>query len=485
MEEPQTTSPHVLLFPVPAQGHINVMLKFAELLSLSSIRVTFLTTEHSYRQLTLHSDVLPRFSLFPSFQFRTISDGLPLSHPRIFAHHLTEMLHSFVSVTKPLFRDMLLSPHFSSDLTCLILDGFFSYLLDIDDDFVKVPTFCFRTSGACSTWTILSIPNLIKQGQLPIKGEDDMDRILDNVPGMENLLRCRDLPGFCRATDPNNDPILQFIMSTFIRSTKFSALIMNTFEDLEGPILSNIRTLCPNLYSIGPLHALLKTKLTHETESLNNLWEVDRSCLTWLDNQAAGSVIYVSFGSITVMGNRELMEFWHGLVNSGRSFLWVIRPDLLKGENGEIEIPAELEEGTKQRGYMVGWTPQEKVLCHEAVGGFLTHSGWNSTLESMVAGKPMICWPYGFDQLVNSRFVSNVWNLGLDMKDLCDRETVAKMVNDVMVNRKEEFVRSATEIANLARQSVNPGGSSYANFDRLIEDIKILSRQKIPVLVNN
>ena len=311
-----------------------------------------------------------------------------------------------------------------------------------------------------------------------------MDRILDNVPGMENLLRRRDLPGFCRATDPNNDLILQFIVSAFIRSTKFSALIMNTFEDLEGPILSNIRTLCPNLYSIGPLHALLKTKLNHETESLNNLWEVDRSCLTWLDNQAAGSVIYVSFGSITVMGNRELLEFWHGLVNSGRRFLWVIRPDLVKGKNGEIEIPAELEEGTKQRGYMVGWTPQEKVLCHEAVGGFLTHSGWNSTLESIVAGKPMICWPYGFDQQVNSRFVSNVWNLGLDMKDLCDRETVAKMVNDVMVNRKEEFVRSATEIANLARRSVNPGGSSYANFDRLVEDIRNLSGQKTSVIVN-
>lgn len=307
-----------------------------------------------------------------------------------------------------------------------------------------------------------------------------MDRILDNVPGIENLLRCRDLPGFCRAADPNNDPILQFIVSMFIRSTKFDALIMNTFEDLEGPILSNIRTLCPKIYSIGPLHALLNTKLSHKTESLNNLWEVDRRCLEWLDNQRPGSVIYVSFGSITVMGNRELMEFWHGLVNSGRNFLWAIRPELVKGKNGEIEIPAELEEGTKQRGCLVGWAPQEKVLSHEAVGAFLTHSGWNSTLESIVAEKPMICWSYAFDQQVNSRFVSNVWKLGLDMKDLCDRETVAKMVNDVMVNRKEEFMRSAAEMASLARRSVNPGGSSYLNFDCLIEDIRILSQQKTP-----
>ncbi|XP_022942863.1 7-deoxyloganetic acid glucosyltransferase-like [Cucurbita moschata] len=476
------TNPHVLLFPAPAQGHINPMLKLAELLSLAAIPVTFLTTEHSHRQLTLHSDVLLRFSRFPTFQFQTIADGLPDSHPRTFSQHLPDMLSSFISVIKPLFRDMLASSHFTPNLTCLILDGFFSFLVDINDDFVKVPIFCFRSLSACSSWSVLSIPNLIQHGQLPIKGEEDMDRIIDKIPGMENLLRCRDLPGFCRAADPNNDPVLQFVVNQSIRSTKFDALILNSFEDLEGPILSKFRTLYSTIYPIGPLHALLKAKLANEeTESLNSMREVDQSCLPWLDNQPPGSVIYVSFGSITVMGDHELMEFWHGLIDSGRNFLWVVRPDLVRGKNGDVEIPAELEEGTRQRGYMVGWAPQEKVLSHEAVGGFLTHSGWNSSLESIVAGKPMICWSNAFDQQVNSRFVSNVWKLGLDMKDLCDRETVAKMVNELMVHRKEEFTRSAAEMANLARQSVSPAGSSQLNLDRLIEDIKILSQQpKMP-----
>lgn len=307
-----------------------------------------------------------------------------------------------------------------------------------------------------------------------IAGEEDMDRIIDKVPGMENLLRCRDLPGFCRAADPNNDPVLQFIVNQLTRSSKFDALIINSFQDLEGPILSKIQTLCPKIYPIGPLHALLKSK--QKTESFNNLRQVDRSCMAWLDNQPPESVIYVSFGSITVMGNQELMEFWHGLVSSGRNFLWVVRPDLVTGGNGEFEIPAELAEGTRERGYMVGWAPQEEVLCHEAVGGFLTHSGWNSTLESIVAGKPMICWSNAYDQQVNSRFVSNVWKLGLDMKDLCDREIVAKMVNEVMVDRKDEFMRSAAEFANLARRSVSVGGSSFLSFDCLIEDIRILSQ---------
>lgn len=99
-----------------------------------------------------------------------------------------------------------------------------------------------------------------------------------------------------------------------------------------------------------------------------------------------------------------------------------MRPDSIIGKDEEGQIPVDLEDGTKARGYMVGWTPQEEVLNHLAIGGFLTHSGWNSTLESIVAGVRMICWTYFANQMVNSRFVSEVWKIGLDMKDTCDRE---------------------------------------------------------------
>ncbi|OMO76299.1 UDP-glucuronosyl/UDP-glucosyltransferase [Corchorus olitorius] len=149
------------------------------------------------------------------------------------------------------------------------------------------------------------------------------------------------------------------------------------------------------------------------------------------------------------------------------------KPDFIP-EKGDI--PAELVEGTKERGYIVSWAPQEEVLAHWAVGGFLTHCGWNSTLESVVAGVPMICWPYFADQQLNSRFVSEVWKLGLDMKDMCDRRVVEKMVNDLMVNKREEFVKSAAKFAKLAKESVVIGGSSYHNLAHLIEDIKLMNR---------
>lgn len=377
---------------------------------------------------------------------------------------------------------MLISGQLGPTPTCIILDGLFNFIVDVDAE-PKIPIFSFRTISACSFWAYSFVPKLIEDGQLPIKGEEDMDRIIDGVAGMENVLRRRDLPSFCRLEDPF-DPTLQYGVTQTIQSFKAHALIFNTFEDLEGPILSCLRRRCSNIYAIGPLHAHLKSRLSGEdsppaSESSNGLWEVDRSCLVWLDAQPSKSVIYVSFGSVVVLRESQFREFWHGLVNSGKRFLWVVRPNLVAGKDGENGVLEELEEGTKERGCMVSWAPQEEVLAHDAIGGFLTHSGWNSTLESIVAGLPMICWPQFADQQTNSRYVSEVWRIGLDMKDVCDRETVAKMVNDVMENRRNELMGSVIETAKSAISSVEEGGSSYFDLERMISDIQLLcQRQK-------
>ncbi|CAA0830538.1 UDP-glycosyltransferase 85A7 [Striga hermonthica] len=194
----------------------------------------------------------------------------------------------------------------------------------------------------------------------------------------------------------------------------------------------------------------------------------------WLDTQRPKSVLYVSFGSVAVMTRDQFTEFWHGLVDSGKPFLWAIRPNLIVDDNGpNITTLDELKAATPMRGLIVGWAPQEDVLAHDAVGGFLTHSGWNSTLESMTAGKPMICWPAIADQQVNSRCVSHMWKVGLDMKDICERSTVEKMVRHLMESGREELLRSTEEIARLARESVREGGSSHRNLEKLIEDIKV------------
>ncbi|KAM7499316.1 hypothetical protein LguiA_023730 [Lonicera macranthoides] len=464
--------PHVLIFPYPAQGHINSMLKLAELLCLSGLHVTFLVSAKIKDSLIRFTNIQSRFDSYPGF----FLESLPETFREIPAHNLVENYNSLKAVSQPFLSDLLIKNRLGSDtrhpVTSIISDGVFSFLIDIAQQ-IGIPIYYFRTISSCAFWAYFSTKQLIESQELPFQGLD-LDVRVSSVQGMEGFLRRRDLPSFCRVGD-TRDEALQMLSTETQQTTRADGLILNTFEDLEGPILANIRTKCPNLYTIGPLHKHLKARLPStsavQLTSSNSLLEEDKSCMTWLNLQPLKSVLYVSFGSIATLKREELMEIWYGLVNSGQRFLWVRRPNSVAGED-EGEIPVEVVEGTRERGYLVGWAPQEEVLAHPAVGGFLTHSGWNSTLESIIEGVPMICWPYFADQQVNSRFVSEVWKLGLDMKDTCDRVVIENMVRDLMVVRREEFVTVANKTAKLARKSVRKGGSSYSNFDRLVEDMR-------------
>ncbi|CAI9091610.1 OLC1v1026682C1 [Oldenlandia corymbosa var. corymbosa] len=474
--EDQNLPPHVLIFPLPIQGHVNSMLRLAELLCLAQLDITFIVSEFSHDRLLKHTTVASRFGIYPGFRFQNISDGLPDDHPRA-GERVMDILSGTKNVTGPLFKQMMIEKNCFASATrrpvsCMIADGVLSFVGDFAEE-KGISLIYFRTVAACSFWACFCIPELIEAGDIPVKGEG-MDLLVKSVPGAEGFLRRRDLPGFCRVNDINESK-LQVLKSETRQTPRAQAAILNTFEDLEGPILSQVRRYIPKLFTIGPSHSHLAARLearnTKTTISSGSFWEEDRSCVAWLDSQPPKSVIYVSFGSITVVTREQLLEFWYGLVNSGQKFLWVMRPDSIKGKDGEDRIPAELEEGTKARGYMVGWAPQEEVLNHRAIGGFLTHSGWNSTLESIVTGVPMICWPYFADQMINSRFVSEIWKIGLDMKDTCDRVTIENMVRDLMVVRKDEFLKRADEMARLAKKAVSEGGSSYHHLDGLVEFI--------------
>lgn len=308
-------------------------------------------------------------------------------------------------------------------------------------------------------------------------GDMDSEKLISCIPGLENIFRLRDLPSICKVKD-SNDPLLQFFIQEAEAMKRASGLILNTFDGLESSIISKLNSMFTNTYAIGPLQGLVDTFIDGPTSSSispnASLRNEDNSCLTWLDSKPPRSVIYVSFGSLVTLSHQQLLEFWHGLVNSEKYFLWVIRIDSII-QDGIRNTPVELELATKERGFIINWAPQERVLSHEAIGGFLTHSGWNSTLEAMFSGVSMICWPLIADQHINSRCVEKLWEIGCDMKDVCDRLVVEKLVREVMDIKTDVMTESTAEIAKVARDSVKEGGTSYCNLEKLIEDLRALS----------
>ncbi|KAK4734090.1 hypothetical protein R3W88_008351 [Solanum pinnatisectum] len=466
--------PHVLIFPLPLQGPLNCMLKLAELLCLhKEIHITFINTEYIHQRLMNYTDVLIRFEKYPNFKFVTVPDGIPEDNQRN-GEQVGKIIEGVEKVSSPLFREMVMTTTCAP--TCLIVDGIFTFAVDIAKE-AKIPLLYFDTISPCSLWTYLAVPKLIEDGEIPFKG-NDLDALVNGVAGMEGVMRRRDLPSFCRTPDLDI-PIIKLVIKEGKHIVQAQGLIFNTFEALEGPILSQFRALCPNIYAIGPLHTQMKAKLSSRylpnTPTSNSIWKEDMSCIDWLNKQPNKSVLFVSIGSLATMSKAQFLEFWYGLVNSKTRFLWVQRPGSIIGlEDDNNNVPMELVKSTKERGCIISWAPQEEVLAHPSIGGFLTHSGWNSTLESIVEGVPMICWPYFVDQQVNSRYVGEVWKLGIDMKDVCDRATIERMVIQVMDVKKIEFLEKAKHMKDLAIKSVGEGGSSYQDLDRLIEDIRLM-----------
>ncbi|KAM0954108.1 putative 7-deoxyloganetic acid glucosyltransferase [Dioscorea sansibarensis] len=476
-----SSSAHVLIFPFPAQGHVTPMLHLADLLSFSGLRITFINTEHTHCRLLRHSPSLLCLAGRGNFRFRIITDGLPGDDRRLLADFFS-IQESIRTCSREQYKELLTQEIDGwPPVTCVIADGVLLLANEVADE-VGVPTLVFRTSGPCSCWVYQCTPRLIQQGVIPFLDECDMDAVVYGVEGMEGLLRRRDLPSFMRMAKSIEDNEMKFISAMNTHAVRGKGLILNSFEALDPALLDIMRSYYPTIYTIGPLHLHIRSlNLSCEKEVCNNasstsLLQENRTCMAWLDNQPDKSVVYVSFGSVAEVSREELMEFWEGLVDSGHRFLWVVRQDMVVSQTEEMnamKIPEKIEKGLKERGCIVEWVPQEEVLAHRAVGCFLTHSGWNSTLESVVAGVPMICRPFFADQLINSRFTSEVWRIGVDMKDKFDKETVKRLVKEVMEGESALKLRdSATRMAKLARKSVEECGTSRANLESLVRYIK-------------
>ncbi|KAI9154019.1 hypothetical protein LWI28_019971 [Acer negundo] len=330
----QTNVPHVMFLPFPAQGHIKPMMKLAELLNQAGSQVTFVNTDHNHDRLMSHTDLTYFHDRSPNFLFRSIPDGLRPDKARS-ASNFIEFLDTLQAVAKPAFRQLLISTGMRP--TCIIADGIMSFAaIDVAEE-LGIPVITFRTFNASCTWTYFHLSKLVEAGEVPFPDEN-FDKSITCIPGYENVFRSRDLPGICRVENPGYS-FLDFFIREASTMTRASALILNTFHELEAPVISRLNSIFTKIYTIGPLHALYKSRtkdlMISQSDSSNGvrLWKEDRSCMTWLDSQPLRSVIYVSFGSLVNLTRLQTLEFLHG-TRRGRKHRIRRRRTCLEGNRG-------------------------------------------------------------------------------------------------------------------------------------------------------
>jgi len=307
----------------------------------------------------------------------------------------------------------------------------------------------------------LSDENFINDGTL--------DMPLGWIPGVKNI-RLKDMPSLIRTTDPD-DIMLNFMSDEAQNCLKASAIIFNTFDEIEHVVLEAIATKFPRIYTIGPLSLLGRNMPPTQAKSLrSNLWKEDLKCFEWLDKQEPKSVLYVNYGSITVMTDQQFEEFAWGLANSNHPFLWIVRPDVVMGTSGFLS--KEYHEEIKNRGFLAPWCPQDEVLSHPSIGAFLTHGGWNSTLESISRGIPMLCWPFFDEQPMNCRYLCTIWGIGMEINHHVKREEVEAIVKQMMEGEKGKRMKNnALQWKKKAEAAASIGGSSYNNFNKFISEV--------------
>ncbi|KAG0485732.1 hypothetical protein HPP92_009811 [Vanilla planifolia] len=262
-------------------------------------------------------------------------------------------------------------------------------------------------------------------------------------------------------------------------------VIINTFEELEHWYLNSYRGATGKLvWPVGPLSLYkegAEAKAARGKESSVKIEVVVR----WLDRQKAGSVVLVSSGSVARNTLAQLMQIGYGLEDSGMAFVWAIKE--ARDSEEVSRWVTEMEERIGERGLVIkGWMPQVTILSHVAVGGFMTHCGWNSTLEAVAAGVPMATWPHFYDQFLNERLVVDVLRVGVEVGV---REPTAVVVEEgsleeVKVTRDElrralarlmdsgeegkRRRQRARDLGEKARRAMEEAGSSWQSLENII-----------------
>ncbi|KAK2983019.1 hypothetical protein RJ640_012894, partial [Escallonia rubra] len=326
MEFARKAKPHVVCIPYPAQSHIKAMLKLAKLLHNKGLHITFVNTEFNHKRF-LEAGGPNSLDGLPDFRFETIPDGLPSSDDAT-----QDTLALCMSVRRSCYAPFLdlCAKLDDPPVSRIVSDGLMTFTLDAAE-VLGIPIILFWTISSCGFMGLHQLQALVERGLIPLKDESYLtngylDTVVDCIPGMKDI-RLKDFPDFIRTTN-EDDFFLNFCLEVAQRSYKASANVIQTFDALEPDLVNALSTMLPHVYTIGPVQLLLnKTSLSSEEEHLKfirySLWKEEHVCLEWLNSKGPNSVVYVNFGSITVVTQQQLVEFALGLANSNQHFLWI------------------------------------------------------------------------------------------------------------------------------------------------------------------
>nr|UHB15559.1 UDP-glycosyltransferase [Paris polyphylla] len=332
-------------------------------------------------------------------------------------------------------------------VSCLVSDAFLWFARAMAEK-MGAPWVTLWTGGPVSLVAHLYTDELRRTN-----GIGEPDGHLDFIPYMSPL-RVQDLPE--GVVSGNLESVFARMLHRMADELPNAAAVaLNTFRGLDPDLDHEFESKFKRALYVGPLNLLVPQPAGQD----------DHNCVPWLDSQEPATVAYISFGTLICPPPMELAELAAGLEASGAPFLWSLK------DGAREHLPAGFLDRTKDRGVVVPWAPQVLVLGHKAAGVFVTHCGWNSVMESVTAGVPMLCRPFLGDQRLNAGVVSHVWRIGAGFEaGVVTRDAMSTALSSVLQGEEGKRMRARIrDIREKATLAVAPQGGSTHDFTSLLE----------------
>nr|QSM19615.1 glycosyltransferase [Arnebia euchroma] len=453
VEKEMSSKIHILAIPFPLQGHINPIVQFSKLLNSRGIKVTLVTTATLCSMLmqTQTGSIAIESAPDVSVDETECKDPIDL--------FIKSFQASISSSFRPIVEKMENSGCPVNFIAC---DVNMPWMLDLTHQ-LGLKGMAISTQSAA----VAALFYHFQQGKIKLPPEEGETISLPLFPKMAES----DLPSSIYAPELY-PPLLQLVLSQNRSFLIADWLFFNTFDMLEDEILSWMANQW-KIKTIGPMipSKYLEHKLDDDKDYGICLFKPadDDISTQWLDSKDPASVVYVSFGSLANLQQNQVQEIASGLANSQCNFLWVVRA------SEETKLPANFLEEIKDRGLIVNWCSQLEVLAHQAVGCFLTHCGWNSTLEALSLGVPMVAMPLWADQPTNAKFIADIWQVGVRVKagekGIVSKGEVQRCIKEVLAGQNRRTLQeNALKWKKLSNEAIN-GGSSEKNFEEFISEL--------------